>query len=225
VALAFLALKPQFALLVPVAVLVRRRWDTARTGTVSLAILVVLSLLFPKTMGWGAYFHEGSAEMHALLDAPFVYGPAHKAFYSYQFSGISVFWMLRSVHVALGAAYAIQTLAFPLAAAGTWWSWQHPGLTLRQRVLLTVLLTPFVSPYGFPDNLTAWSASLPLLARYDTPWRNAALAWLWAAPAFVTSFTQHNHFLLMPPLLLAALALCLTQQKQPLLAKEVGQSA
>ena len=46
-----------------------------------------------------------------------------------------------------------------------------------RRLAVTVFLTLLASPYGFTDDLSVYSVMLATLARRETPWRNAALAW------------------------------------------------
>lgn len=213
-ALSLLALKPQCALLVPVAVLARRQWRAVLTGALGLAFFTALSLLYWHNAAWAAFMHEGRANMRALLEAPFVYGAAHHADYDFQFSGVSVFWMMRSLHLGLSIAYAAQGAAMLLALGAAWVVWRHPVLTPQRRIIFTVLLLPFTSPYGFTGSLCMYSTALPLLARRRTPWRNALLAWLWAAPGLGFGIAKAHHILIGPLLLLAALALCLEQCRE-----------
>jgi Glycosyltransferase family 87 len=72
---------------------------------------------------------------------------------------------------------------------------------------IAAVLALLASPYGFTDDLAAYSLMLPTLTRRDTPWRNAALAWLWVAPALVPKFVAIFGFLPTPLLLLAAISL------------------
>jgi hypothetical protein len=213
-ALSLLAIKPQYALLVPVAVLASRNWRTLVAGALGLGILLSLASILGGVDTWSAYLGPGRAAMRALLEKPF--GP------SYQYFGTSVFWMLRSLHATPLLAYMGQGVVSLAGALIVWRLW-HSGA--KNRLIATVFMTPLISPYGFTDDLSAFSVLLPTLARRETPWRNAALAWLWLAPAFVQKFVFAYGVLPTPLLLLAALALSLTQQKQPLLAKQIRQMA
>jgi alpha-1,2-mannosyltransferase len=207
-ALSLLVLKPQFTLLVPVAVLARGQWKAVLTGTLGVAFFAAISLAYWRNASWTAFLHEGQANMGALLEAPFIYGAAHPADYDFQFSGISVFWMLRSLHLGLPIAYAAQGAATLMAIGAAWLVWRHPAIMLQRRLIFTVLLVPFTSPYGFTGSLCMYSTVLPLLARRDTPWRNAILAWLWAAPGLGFGIAKAHHILIGPLLVLAALVLC-----------------
>ncbi|MDD2705552.1 MAG: glycosyltransferase family 87 protein [Acidocella sp.] len=211
-ALSLLAIKPQYALLVPVAVLARRNWRTLIAGALGLLFLLALSCIFGGTATWAAYLGPGRAAMRTLLNQPFAPG--------YQAMGSSVFWMLRSLHASLPLAYAGQGAVSLTCALATWRLWRNNS---ENRLPVTVFLSLLASPYGFTDDLAIYSVLLPTLARRNTPWRNAALAWLYVAPAFIPKFVTAFGFLPTPLLLLAAL--CLAQQKQRLFTKKISQRA
>jgi hypothetical protein len=221
--LSLLAFKPQHALLVPAAVLARRRWPALEAGVLGTAALLALSLPYHATASWSGYLHEGRSELRYILQTPFTPASAHNGFFDYAYCSVSVFWMLRSLHCSLMLAYAVQSACSVLAFAFGWRVWRSPAMALRQRLILSVLLTPIIAPYGFVNTLCAVSIVLPMLAARHTPWRNAALAWLWTAPALTPGIVAHYGLSLGPLLPLAALALCLTEQKQPLLAEQIRQ--
>ena len=146
--------------------------------------------------------------------------------------GSSVFWMLRSFGASVGR---------PMPGKG----WLRSGgvgllghvaraaVEPMRRLAMTVFLTLLASPYGFTDDLSVYSVMLAVLARRATPWRNAALAVLWVAPAFVPKFVVIFGFLPTPLMLMGAAALAwrngsgarvlrLAQQEQPLLAEPIG---
>jgi hypothetical protein len=204
--LGLLALKPQYAIIVPFAALAARGWRTLAAGALVLAALLALAWVLAGSATFAAYLTTGRAATSTLLNQSFTVG-------TYQDMGTSVFWTLRSLHLGTTAAYAGQGLVALLAAAGTMWLWRRPDYP--NRLFITLLLTLLASPYGYTDDLAASSILLPTLARRDTPWRNAALAWLWLAPAFIRKATLHTDVLLTPLLLLAALALCLVQIPRP----------
>jgi hypothetical protein len=213
-ALSLLAIKPQYALLVPVAVLAARQWRAVAAGGVGVAMLLGLAWALGGGAMFSAYLGPGRAAMAALLTQP----PAAQG---YQAMGSSVFWLLRGLHLGVGAAYAGQGLIAAACALLVWQSWRRGETPLAATVFATLL----ASPYGFTDDLAIYAVLLPTLARRETPWRNAALAWLWLLPAFVPKIFAQTGVLITPLLLLAALALSLAQQKQPLFAKQIGQMA
>lgn len=194
--LSLLTIKPQYALLVPVAVLASRNWRALAAGALGLLLLLSLSLILGGAATWAAYLGAGRAAARAVLEAPF--------HLNYEYWGTSVFWMLRSMHATLPIAYASQGAASLACVFAAWRLWRRNA---QHSIIATVLLTSLASPYGFTDDLSAVSVLLPTLARRDTPWRNAALAWLWVAPAFIPKFAMLFGFLPTPLLLIAALGL------------------
>ena len=213
-ALSLLAVKPQYALLVPVAVLASRNWRALAAGALGLALLFSLSFTLGGEQAFAAYLGPGRAAMRTMLEQNFAPG-------GYQAMGTSVFWMLHSLHASNAAAYAGQGIVSIACAALVWRQWEAGNTPLAATVFCTLL----TSPYGFIDDLAIYAVLLPTLARRDTPWRNAALSWLWLAPAFVPQFVSAYGFLPTPLLLLAALGLSLAQQEQPLFAKQIRQPA
>jgi len=198
-ALALLCIKPQYALLVPVAVLAARSWTTALMGCGVLAALLCLSLTCGGVATWAAYFSAGGAAMAGLLRHGFGQGP--------EISGFSVFWMLRSLRVPLAFAYAGQVISACLAAAACWRLWSRPAADPPRRAAATVLLTLLATPYGYNDDLAVYSVLLLTLLRPDALWRNALLAWLWVLPAFMPRFAMIFGFLPTPLLILTALVM------------------
>ncbi len=188
-----LAIKPQYAILVPMIVLATRQWRALPTGALTVAALLVISYFMAGTEVWPAYLTLGRAAAKSLLEAPF----------GYQAMGLSPFWMLRSLGAGLPLAYSAQLLASLTAAGLTWASWHqnHP-----HRLALTMCFTLLASPYGFTDDLAATAILLPTL---DTGpgWRRVGLAALWLAPAYTMHFVHSFGWLPAPILLAAATAL------------------
>lgn len=213
-ALSLLAVKPQYALLVPVAVLAARQWRAVAAGALGVVALLGLGWALGGAAMFTAYLGPGRAAMQALLTAP----PSAQG---YQAMGSSVFWLLRGLHFGTSAAYAGQGLVSAACTLLVWQCWRQGETPLAATVFCTLL----ASPYGFTDDLAIYAVLLPTLAQRETPWRNAMLAWLWVLPAFAPKIFAHTGVLITPLLLLAALALSLTQQKQPLLAKQIRQLA
>jgi alpha-1,2-mannosyltransferase len=195
-ALGLLAIKPHYALLVPVVVVAARRWRVLVAGAAVLALLLALSWMLAGGAYWRAYLGPGRAAMYAVLEQPF---PGR-----YEAMGSSVFWMLRSLHAPLMVAYAGQAVVSLGCAVLSWRLWRGGH---ENALPATVVLTLLASPYGFTGDMAMYCTVLPLLAERNAPWRNAALAWLWAAPAFVPLFVTRFGVLPTPLLLTAALLL------------------
>jgi hypothetical protein len=199
VALGLLAVKPQYALLAPVAVLATKQWRALAAGAAVLALFLVLSWLLGGTACWRAYLGPGRAAMRALLEQEF---PANC-----EAMGSSVFWMLRSLHLSVAGAYLGQAVVSLGSALLCWRLWRRET---QNRLMASAALTLLASPYGFTGDMAMICTLLPLLARHGAHWRNALLGWLWVAPAFVPVFVAHCGILPTPLLLAAMLGLSLT---------------
>jgi len=204
--LGLLCVKPQYALLVPVAVLAGRHWRAMAAGLVTLAGAACLSLAVAGPAAWAAYLGPGRAALAGLMTAPFGPGP--------QDGATSVFWMLRSLHVPLAGAYAGQGLAALAAGMACWRLWARGAPGAPGAPLLTVLLTYFVTPYGYDDDLAIYAVLLCTLFRRGAPWRNAALAWAYLLPAYMPMLSVRL-FLPTPLILLSVLILAAQADHAP----------
>jgi len=210
--LALLCIKPQYALLVPVVVLAGGHRRALAAGVCGVAAMLAGSIAVGGVGVWNGYLGPGRAVMRQLLEQDFG---------GFQVMGTSMFWMARSLGLGLPDADAVQAGVSALAALAVAWLWRKPAADAARRITLTVFWSLLASPYGFTDDLAVYAVLLPTLARRGAPWRNAVLAGLWVAPAFVPKFVAAFGFLPTPLLVLAALGLA--QQKQPLFSEQIGQ--
>jgi hypothetical protein len=201
--LGLLCVKPQYALLVPLAVLAGRHWRAMAAGIVALVFVAVLSLAIAGPVAWAAYLGPGRAALAGLMTQPFGPGP--------QDGATSVFWMLRSLHLPLMPAYAGQALAALAASVACWRLWARGA---PNAALLTVLLTYFVTPYGYDDDLAIYAVLLCTLFRRNAPWRKAALAWAYLLPAYMPMLSVRL-FLPTPLILLSVLLLAAQDDLAP----------
>ena len=192
-ALSLLATKPQYALLVPVAVLAARRWKAVAPGVAGVAALLGLGWALGGTAMFTAYLGPGRAAMRALLSR------RHPA----RLPGHGDIGILDAAQPARFKRWPLMrgkgSSPSPVPLTGV----AAVGATANPPLAATVFCTLLTSPYGFIDDLAIYAVLLPTLARRDTPWRNATLAWLWLAPAFVPQFVS-AYGSATPLLLLAA---------------------
>jgi alpha-1,2-mannosyltransferase len=175
--LALLGVKPQTALLAPLALLAGRYWRACLWFALFGALVCAAPLLWFGVPAWSLYLHGAKGGAQALLLAPFGQ--------SYQLNGISVFWMLRSLGTGAAYAWAGQALAGFAGAVLLWRAWRlYPGEP-RALVALALLLSLFLTPYGFSSDLVGYSLALAMLAE-ARGWRVSLLdgvLWLW--PGFI----------------------------------------
>jgi hypothetical protein len=187
--LAGLLIKPQAALVAPVAMLAATRWRAIAACAAAGAALLALTLLAFGWGAWAAYLGDGLKLSRAVIDVP----PPQA---NYERFGLSVFWMLRSFAVPLAIAYAGQAAVALAAFALAWRLWRTGAGTLTERAALTVFLSLLATPYGYADDMAGWSVALAALA-CGRNWRlNLLDALFWTWPCLCEPvFTWTGHVL------------------------------
>lgn len=189
--LGLLACKPQIGILVPIVLLVQRGWRGLFSFVLMGGFLTLLTLMTFGWAVWPAYFVAGRRESAQVLNAVF-------SSTSYQNSGVSVFWMLRSFHAGLAVSYAVQAVSILGAMLLTCWVWRQVNLSRIDRMALTVFLSLLATPYGYTDDMVAWSIALAALAE-RRGWRIDlldVLFWLW--PMLCTGVVMRTGILFTP---------------------------
>lgn len=180
--LGLLACKPQIGIMVPAALLGSRSGRGAAGFVLACAGLVLLTLAvfgWPLWQGYLAHGRQGGAH---VLNAVFV---PHLA----SGSGVCVFWMLRSLHASLPLAAAGQAVSSTLAMLLTIWVRRREDVSRLDALALTVFLSLLATPYGYVDDMVAWSLVLAALAR-ARGWRIGmldVLFWMWPAVCLLMS--------------------------------------
>jgi hypothetical protein len=190
-----LTIKPQLGLLLPVLLLLERRWVTIASAVVTAATLVVATAML---FGWSVWF-----EFWQKIIPQQVWLTEHSD--GLLFSMVSsVFYGARLIHLPLGVAWAIQYIGAAIAfAAVVWTYWQRrdPALSLALFVTATFLFTPYILNYdmvvfGFvvallrdrPDNTMADHRLLLAVWSLPVTMMFAAVAWIPLAPIVLIAF-------------------------------------
>ena len=175
--------KPQFGLLVPVALLAGRHWRAFLFAGLSAGALISISMAWHGPGLWTDYLRNlGVLRQIVLEDGTGVW---HRF--------VSVFVAARRLGAPVEAAYAIQALTAAIAliaVALVWWRNEAP-LGVKNAVLLsaTCLATPYLQDYDlvFGALIVVWLLQAP-------------------APRFERTLPVAAGLLLILPLLAAALA-------------------
>ena len=181
--LSLLIYKPQFGLLVPVALLAGRHGRAIVAATLSALTLSAISVAWSGLDIWADYARNLAVLRQIVLEDGS--GVWHRF--------VSVFAAARRLGAPVDVAYALQALAGVIAliaVALVWWRKETP-LAVKNAVLLagTCLATPY-------------------LQDYDLVFGALIVAWLWQAPvaADERALPVAAGLLLILPLLAAALA-------------------
>jgi len=201
--LGLVSIKPQAGLAAPVALLARRNGWAIAAAAAMFAALALLPVLWLGPDCWLWFFSRLSGIARRIADAPFGQG--------YQLTGISVFWMLRSFGCSIAISYAIQIAAALLSIVAVYFLWRRKNTERRVLVALTMLLTLFITPYGYSVDLVGYSVALVALA----PARGAKMSFfegvLWLWPGYAPLVTFLSGVLLTPFFILAACVLAWRQ--------------
>jgi alpha-1,2-mannosyltransferase len=136
-----LTIKPQIGMLLPIILLLERRWLTIASAVVTTAVLVVLTSMLFGWQVWIEFYQKVVPQQHMLTE----HG-GHLLFAMVS----SVFYGARLVHLPLSVAWALQGMVAALAVAvvvWTYWKRRDPNLSLALFVTATFLFTPYILNY------------------------------------------------------------------------------
>ncbi|MDE8347619.1 MAG: glycosyltransferase family 87 protein [Acidocella sp.] len=178
-------LKPQVALLGPIAFLSQMKWRGILAGLIFFGLICLLTTwaLGPET--WAMYLHQGMSSSELLLHLPFPTKFNSQYQGNFEYEGISVFYFLRSLGAGLTVASSGQILSATLAIIICWRLWRPASEAGFARVPLTTFLGLLVTPYAFIQDMFAFSVGIILMV-----WKRQSLEFgdviLLMYPAFVT---------------------------------------
>lgn len=199
IVLGMLVIKPQCALLVP---FVFAATLNLRAIAASIATALTICAAITWQLGyavWTSYFSIGLAVSKMVLEAKF---PAA----GYEKFGVSVFWMLRNLGVGIVASYIAQAVCAAVCIALVVLVWRCGNLPANARIAITILLSLLVPPYGYTDDMVAYSVVVASMAAASR-WRIDlvdVLFWIW--PALCPIVFLRTGILLTPLIVLAAAA-------------------
>jgi alpha-1,2-mannosyltransferase len=199
-----LTVKPQIGLLLPVVLLLERRWLTIACAAMTATLLMALSaMLFGWTI-WIDFWREVVPQQAWLTET------SDGLFYSMV---ASPFYGARLIDLPMGVAWAIQYVAAALAFAAvvwTYWRRRDPALSLALLVTATFLFTPYILTY----DMVVFGFVVALLRdRSDNTMRDHwLLIAVWTLP--VTMMLAAIVRVPMAPIVLIAFAVWLLQRLQ-----------
>lgn len=182
--LAFLTFKPQFAILVPLALLAGRHWRAIIAMTLTTGVLIGFSVILFGVEPWRNYFHAIVPYQTSILEL--IPTDTKKIRMIYM---ITPFITARFLGLSLSMAYGIMGLFMAAAAAAVVYVFIRPvPRDFRNAIMLTAVY--LATPYAFVSDMTLLSAAVVcMLAAYGSkrlPILQLALfAVIWLLPDFV----------------------------------------
>jgi alpha-1,2-mannosyltransferase len=203
-----LAYKPQFGLLIPIALIAGGYWRTILTAAITVALLTLVTTLAFGPQIWSAFFGEAEFTRTVVLEQG---GPGwHKI--------QSIFSWARMWGAPVPLAYGLQGVAILALAAATARLWRGSAaypLKAAALCLAALLATPYTLDY---DMLVLAPAIAFIAADGITrgfgPWEKTALAALWLMPLVARSVAQATLIPLGVPAMLAMFVLTLRRAER-----------
>jgi alpha-1,2-mannosyltransferase len=198
-----LTYKPQFGLLIPLALIAARRWRAFAGAAVTGAVFALLSLGLFGIETWRAFFASIAFTRGLVLE--------HGAIEFFKLQ--SAFGAVRMWGGAISLAYAAQTLIALAGAAAVLWLWRRESkapfaLKAAALCLGSLMISPYVLDYDLVLLALpiAWMA-LDGCERGFLPYEKSALVAAWLFPAIARMVAESTMIPLGPVVHMALLAL------------------
>jgi alpha-1,2-mannosyltransferase len=194
-----LVYKPQFGILIPVALIAAGRWRTFLAAAVTAAALVVATTFAFGPQVWDAFLASAQFTRTIVLEA------GQTGWHKIQ----SVFALVRMWGGPVPLAYAVQAVVTIALAAALVWLWRRPvDFALKASALIIAAI--LATPYSLDYDMTALAPAIAFLAVHGlrhgfAPWEKSALAFLWLAPLVARGVAEAT----LVPLGVPAMALVL----------------
>ncbi len=198
-----LVYKPQFGLMIPLALIASGRWRSFATAAGTVALLTLATTLTFGPQVWRAFLLSTGFSRTVVLEG----GGA--GWYKID----SLFSWARMWGAPIPLAYALQAaliVALGIAIVRLWRSAAAPALKSAALCLAAILATPYVLDYDLMVLAPAIAFfALDGLGRGFRAWEKSALAALWLAPLVTRSVAHVTLIPLAVPAMLAVFVLLL----------------
>nr|MBA2399073.1 DUF2029 domain-containing protein [Bradyrhizobium sp.] len=176
VLIGLLAYKPQFGVLIPIALLASGRWSTIGAATATVAVLVAVSVAALGGGIWHAFIDSMNFTQTIILEQ------GATGWHKIQ----SIFSAARMWDASIQTAYAMQVALFALLAATLAWLWHNDAafeLKAAALALASLLATPYVLDY----DLVVLAVAIAFFVRHGLregfrDFEISLLAAAWTAP-------------------------------------------
>lgn len=218
ICIAMLSIKPQLAILFPVALACAGMWTAFFSAAVATALFTGMAIAMFGIAAIPAFLHAMTEANHFIAQGILPWDQM-----------ASVFIALRMLHVPVGIAYAAQGLAALTALVGVAWVWRrshHHALRATALVAGTFMVSPYIYNYD-----TVWLAiALALFAAHSlrTGWlkgEREVLVATWLYPVAGTVCAHYLHLVLGPFAFSALLFVAVRRARHELAVQDVSRVA
>jgi hypothetical protein len=198
-----LVYKPQFGLMIPIALAAGGYWRTFISAAVTVALLTVVTTLAFGASVWHAFFVGAEFTRTVVLEQ------GDTGWYKIQ----SIFSWARMWGATVPLAYGIQLVATLAIGVATAWLWraEKPFAVKAAALCLAAILA---TPYTLDYDMMVLAPAIAFLAadgfsRGFGPWQKTAVAALWLVPLFARTVPEATFIPLGAPVMLIALFITL----------------
>jgi len=205
--LGLLVYKPQYGLLLPVALAAGGRWKCFGAAAATVALLTVATTLTFGMSVWGAFLDSTHFTRTVVLEQ------GNTGWYKIQ----SIFAWARMWGASIPVAYALQGSATVALGAALAWLWRSAAAYPLKAAALC-LATILATPYSFDYDMMVLAPAIAFLAldgfnRGFAPWEKTLLAALWLVPLFARSLAHATLVPLGVPAMIAMFVLILRRSE------------
>ncbi|MBA4274998.1 MAG: hypothetical protein C0436_05025 [Alphaproteobacteria bacterium] len=179
-----LCYKPQFGLLIPLALMAAGQWRAFISASITVLALIAFTLLLYGESTWLAFFRYSEFTQREVIEG------GTTGWHKMQ----TVFAAARLWHAPITLAYALHALVACVVSVMVWRVWRsHADYALKAAMLMLGAL--LVAPYAFDYDLMLLGPAIGFLAvyayRHATPHLPSLLVLLWAMPFFARMVAQY----------------------------------
>jgi hypothetical protein len=198
-----LAYKPQFGLMIPLALAAGGYWRAFAAAAATVALLALATTLSFGPHVWQAFLDSTRFTRTVALEQ------GNTGWHKIQ----SVFAWARMWGAPVAVAYALQATTVAALAAALAWLWRG-GASYPLKAAALCLAAILATPYSFDYDMMVLAPAIAYLvadgtARGFAPWEKTVLALLWIVPLLARSIASVTLIPLGVPVMLAAFALVL----------------
>ena len=173
---ALLAYKPQFALVIPVALLAGAHWRTILSAIVTGVAMTVATLLAYGVDTWWAFKHSTIFTREVILEQ------GATGWYKIQ----SIFSAVRMLGGSVNEAYLVQGVATALVLAAVFWLWRSKA-DFRLKAAALMVASLLTTPYCLDYDLMLLGPALAFMVAHGmekgfVPYEKTLLVLVWTAP-------------------------------------------
>jgi Glycosyltransferase family 87 len=205
-----MAYKPQFGLMIPIALAAGGYWRTFATAAATAVLLTLVTTLAFGVQVWHAFFVGAEFTRSVVLEQ------GDTGWHKIQ----SIFSWARMWGTPVPLAYTIQGAATLVLAMASAWLWHGKApypLKASGLCLAAILATPYTLDYDMMVLAPAIAfLAADGMARGFGPWEKTALAALWLVPLVARTVPQLTLIPLGVPAMLAMFVLLLRRVELPL---------